>query len=135
MLDWKAANAGTPTVENYEAQKSYYDRLWQQNQDAIVNGLGNGTLEQGSDEWYALLEKGDDLLAMKDAYNKGMMGLLDGQKAVTAEEQAATKTGGGKSVSLDANDEAAYTGGIKPGMDDEEEDQTPDEKEEGLESL
>ncbi len=87
VLDWKDANPGTPTVENYEAQKSYYDRLWQQNQDAIVNGLGNGTLEQGSDEWYALFKKGDDLLAMKDAYNRGMMGQLDGQKAQAAEEQ------------------------------------------------
>ena len=90
-------------------QKSYYDRLWQQNQDAIVNGLSNGTLEQGSDEWYALFKKGDDLLAMKDAYNRGMMGQVDGQKAVTAEEQAAATTaGGGRSVSLDANDAAVF---------------------------
>ena len=124
VLDWKAASAGTPTVENYEAQKSYYDRLWQQNQDAIVNGLGNGTLEQGSDEWYALLEKGDDLLAMKDTYNKGMMGLLDGQKAQTAEE-AAAMAGGGRSAGFDANDEAMFTGGTAPGIDDgEEENQT-----------
>ena len=39
---------------------------------------------QGSDEWYELFKKGDDLLAMKDAYNRGMMGLLDGEKAQTA---------------------------------------------------
>jgi hypothetical protein len=84
VLDWKDANPGTPTVESYEAQKGYYDRLWQQNQDAIVNGLGNGTLKQGSDEWYELFKKGDDLLAMKDAYNRGMMGQLDGDKAKTA---------------------------------------------------
>ena len=31
VLDWKDANPGTPTVESYEAQKGYYDRLWQQN--------------------------------------------------------------------------------------------------------
>ena len=105
-------------------QKSYYDRLWQQNQDVIVNGLGNGTLEQGSDEWYALFKKGDDLLAMKGAYNRGMMGQLDGQKAVTAEEQAATSSRGRRSAGLDANDEAAYTGGTKPGMEDEEENKT-----------
>jgi hypothetical protein len=49
-----------------------------------------------------------------------MMGLLDGQKAVTAQESAATQTGGGtRSVSLDAKDEAVYTGQTKPGMDDE----------------
>ena len=87
VLDWKNANPGTPTVESYEAQKSYYDRLWQQNQDAIVNGLGNGTLKQGSDEWYELFKKGDDLLAMKDAYNRGMMGQLDGDKAQTADNK------------------------------------------------
>ena len=57
VLDWKNANPGRPTVESYEAQKSYYDRLWQQNQDAIVNGLGNGTLKQGSDEWYELFKR------------------------------------------------------------------------------
>ncbi len=92
------------------------NEMWQQNQDAIVNGLGNGTLEQGSDEWYALFKKGDDLLAMKDAYNRGMMGQLDGEKAQTAEEQAEAATTGG---------------GTKPGMDDgEEENQTPDEQEE-----
>ena len=48
------------------------------------------------------------------------MGLLDGQKAVTAQESAATQTGGSRSVSLDAKDEAVYTGQTKPGMDDEE---------------
>ncbi len=115
VLDWKDANPGTPTVESYEAQKSYYDRLWQQNQDAIVNGLGNGTLKQGSDEWYELFKKGDNLLAMKDAYNRGMMGLLDGDKAQTAEEQAAAG-GGGRRISLDAKDGAVYT--EQPGMDD-----------------
>ena len=83
VLDWKDANPGTPTVESYEAQKGYYDRLWQQNQDAIVTGFGNGTLKQGSDEWYELFKKGDDLLAMKDAYNRGMMGQLDGEKVQT----------------------------------------------------
>ena len=102
VLDWKDANPGTPTVESYEAQKGYYDRLWKQNQDAIVNGLGNGTLKQGSDEWYELFKKGDDLLAMKDAYNRGMMGQLDGDKAQASEEQA---TAGG---------EQEQAGNIKP---------------------
>ncbi len=126
-MDWKAASTDAPTQENYQAQIDYYDRLWQQNQDAIVNGLGNGTLEQGSGEWYALFKKGDDLLAMKDAYNRGMMGQLDGQKAQTAEEQAeqtATSSRGRRSTSLDTDDEAAYTRGAKPGMDDEIEPQS-----------
>ena len=117
VLDWKDANPGTPTIESYEAQKSYYDRLWQQNQDAIVNGLGNGTLKQGSDEWYELFKKGDDLLAMKDAYNRGMMGLLDGDKAQTA---MVTAGGGGSSAGFDANDGANYIGETTPGANDEE---------------
>ncbi len=67
----------------------YYDDLWNQNQDVMVNELGNDTVKQGSDEWYALLKKGDDILERKNAYNKGMMGLLDGQKAVTAKVYSA----------------------------------------------
>ena len=73
--------------------------------------------ETKSDEWYALLKKGDDNLERKYAYNRSMMGLLDGQKAQTAQEQATMITGGGtRSVSLDANNEAVYTGQTKPGI-------------------
>ena len=87
----------------------YYDDLWNQNQDALVNGLRKDTVKQGSGEWYTLLKKGDDILEQRNAYNKGMMGMLDGEKAVTAQESAATQTGGGtRSVSLDAKDEAVY---------------------------
>ncbi len=57
----------------------------------------------------------------------GMMGQLDGQKAQTAEEQAeqtATSSRGRRSAGLDAKDEAAYTRGAKPGMDEGEEPQS-----------
>ena len=100
VLDWKNSHLSGPTVENYETQMRYYDDLWNQNLDAILNGLRKDTVKQGSDEWYALLKKGDDILERRNAYNKGMMGLLDGQKAQMAQEQAVTQTGGGtRSVS------------------------------------
>ena len=116
VLKWKNSHPSGPTVENYETQMRYFDDLWNQNQDVIVNGLRKDTVKQGSDEWYDLLKKGDDILEQRNAYNRSMMGLLDGQKAVTAQESAATQTGGGRrSVSLDAKDEAVYTGQTKPG--------------------
>ncbi len=59
-------------------------------------------------QFHTLLKKGDDILERKNEYNKGMMGLLDGQKAVTASERAAIQSGGSRSGSLDANDEAVY---------------------------
>ena len=86
VLDWKRTRNAAPTVENYETQMRYYNDLWQQNQDAILGGLRKDTVKQGSDEWYTLLKKGDDVLERKNAYNKVMMGLLDGQKAQTAGE-------------------------------------------------
>ena len=61
------------------------------------------------------LREGDDLLAMKDAYNRGKMGLLDGEKAQTAEEQAA------------ASNEKGLEGIIKPCP------WLPNEKDEGTE--
>ena len=58
----KNSHPAAPTVENYETQMRYFDDLWQQNQDAILSGLRKDTVKQGSDEWYALLKKGDDIL-------------------------------------------------------------------------
>jgi hypothetical protein len=90
VINWKNSHPAAPTVENYETQMRYFDDLWNQNQDVLVNGLGNDTVKQGSDERYDLLKKGDDILEQRNAYNKGMMGLLDGQKAVTAGETKAS---------------------------------------------
>ena len=61
VLDWKNALPKTPTVEDYETQKRYYDGLWQQNQDSIVKGLNNNTLDVGTDEWRAIMRKSSDL--------------------------------------------------------------------------
>ena len=65
VLKWKNSHPSGPTVENYETQMRYYDDLWNQNQDALVNGLRKDTVKQGSDEWYTLLKKGDDILERK----------------------------------------------------------------------
>ncbi len=117
VLDWKDANPGRPTQENYQTQIDYYNRLITQAQDDMVNALGSGNVSTGDDKWYEYHDKVDELVKQRDAYNRGMMGQLDGDKAQTAEEATAT-AGGGRSVTLDANDGAVYTG--QPGMDDEE---------------
>ena len=120
VLDWKDANPGRPTKENYQTQIDYYNRLITQAQDDMVNALGSGNVSTGDEKWYEYHDKVDELVKQRDAYNRGMMGLLDGEKAQTAEEATATETarGGGRSVSLDANDGAVYT--KQPEMDDEE---------------
>ena len=51
-----------------------------------------------------------------------MMGQLDGEKAQA--EQTAASSRGRRSAGLDAKDEAAYTRGAKPGMDEGEEPQS-----------
>ena len=93
VLNWMTSGNKPKTIEDFSARESYIDREQQYNQDAIVNGLGNGTLKVGSDEWYALQKKGDKLQEQIDAYNRGMMGVLDGEKAVTAKKQAQNQPG------------------------------------------
>ena len=84
VLDWKNNLPKKPTDEDYETQKRYYDGLWQQNQDSIVKGLSNNTLDVGTDEWRAIMTKGSDLRGQRDAYHMGKMGMLDGEKAQEA---------------------------------------------------
>ena len=105
VLNWKNSRPAAPTVENYETQMRYFDDLWNQSQDAILSGLRKDTVKQGSDEWYDLLKKGDDILEQRNAYNRSMMGLLDGQKAQTASERAAQTGGGTRGFILDDDSE------------------------------
>ena len=102
VLDWKDANSGRPTQENYQKQIDYYNRLITQAQDDMVNALGSGNVSTGDEKWYEYHDKVDELVMQRDAYNRGMMGLLDGDKTQTAEKQV---TAGG---------EQGQAGNIKP---------------------
>jgi hypothetical protein len=44
----------------------------------------SGNVSTGDDKWYEYHDKVDELVTQRDAYNRGMMGLLDGEKAQTA---------------------------------------------------
>ena len=45
--------------------------------------LCSGKVSVGDEKWYAYQDKVDELVTQRDAYNRGMMWLLDGEKAQT----------------------------------------------------
>ena len=45
--------------------------------------LCSDKVSTGDEKWYEYNDKVDELVKQRDAYNRGMMGLLDGEKAQT----------------------------------------------------
>jgi len=53
----------------------------------MLHAMGSGKVQSGSAAWYDYLDRVNELAEQRDAYNNGMMGVLDGETAQERQEE------------------------------------------------